>query len=87
VTGTGVRALVVNTGNANAGTGEGGLADARATCDAAAALMGLRAAQVLPFSTGVILEPLPMDRIEAGLPAAVADLRARRTGPRPPRPS
>ena len=74
--GTGVRALVVNTGNANAGTGEAGLADARRTCEAVASLLGLRAGAVLPFSTGVILEPLPMDRLLAGLPAARDDLRA-----------
>jgi glutamate N-acetyltransferase / amino-acid N-acetyltransferase len=71
-----VRALVVNTGNANAGTGEGGLRAARATCDEVAGLLGLRPAQVLPFSTGVIMEPLPVERIAAGLPACVADLRA-----------
>ncbi len=71
-----VRALVVNTGNANAGTGESGLRAARATCDEVAGLLGLRPAQVLPFSTGVIMEPLPVERIAAGLPACVADLRA-----------
>lgn len=70
-----IRALVVNTGNANAGSGAQGLADARATCDAVGALLGIEPAQVLPFSTGVILEPLPMDRLLAGLPAARADLR------------
>ncbi|MBE2245311.1 MAG: bifunctional glutamate N-acetyltransferase/amino-acid acetyltransferase ArgJ [Burkholderiaceae bacterium] len=69
-----VRALVVNTGNANAGTGETGLADARATCQALAGLLGIAPEQVLPFSTGVIMEPLPVDRIVAGLPAALADL-------------
>ncbi|MFP5461920.1 MAG: bifunctional glutamate N-acetyltransferase/amino-acid acetyltransferase ArgJ [Gammaproteobacteria bacterium] len=69
-----VRALVVNTGNANAGTGEQGLADARRTCEALAAALGCAPEQVLPFSTGVILEHLPMDRLLAGLPAAVADL-------------
>ena len=68
-----IRALVVNTGNANAGTGEDGLARARQTCDALAGLLKLDAAQVLPFSTGVIMEPLPVDRIVAGLPAAIAD--------------
>ena len=72
--GTGIRAMVVNTGNANAGTGAEGRLRAQRCCDAAAALMGLEGAQVLPFSTGVIMEPLPVDRIEAGLPAAVADL-------------
>ena len=70
----GVRALVINTGNANAGTGEPGLAAARRTCEAAAALAGCTPDQVLPFSTGVIMEPLPVDRITAALPAAWADL-------------
>ena len=70
-----VRALVINTGNANAGTGADGLARARLTCAAAAGLMGLRAEQVLPFSTGVIMETLPVERIKAGLPAALAALR------------
>ncbi|MFM1989172.1 MAG: hypothetical protein RJA99_2129 [Pseudomonadota bacterium] len=74
--GAGVRALVVNTGNANAGTGEPGLAAARETCAAVAALLGCGATQVLPFSTGVILEPLPVDRLVAGLPAARDDLKA-----------
>ncbi|MBP7564942.1 MAG: bifunctional glutamate N-acetyltransferase/amino-acid acetyltransferase ArgJ [Burkholderiaceae bacterium] len=71
--GSGVRAIVVNTGNANAGTGEDGLARARKTCEAAALALGLSPQQVLPFSTGVIMEPLPVDRIVAGLPAAIAD--------------
>ena len=70
--GAGIRAMVINTGNANAGTGAQGLADARATCDALGALLGLPAAQVLPFSTGVIMEPLPVDRIVSGLPQALA---------------
>ena len=70
-----IRALVVNTGIANAGTGEPGLQAARATCEAAARLVGCAPAQVLPFSTGVIMEPLPAERIEAGLPACAADLR------------
>lgn len=70
--GKGIRALVVNTGNANAGTGEPGLANARATCAALAAQLGIAPEQVLPFSTGVILEPLPLERLTAGLPAAVA---------------
>ena len=74
--GRGIRALVINTGNANAGTGEDGLQRARATCAVAARLMNLAPEQVLPFSTGVIMETLPVDRIEAGLPAALADLRA-----------
>ena len=70
-----VRALVINTGVANAGTGEEGLANANATCAAVAGLMGIAPEQVLPFSTGVILEPLPVDRLVAGLPAAQANLR------------
>jgi len=74
--GAGIRALVVNTGNANAGTGATGLADARRTCAELATLLGCSAEQVLPFSTGVILEPLPMDRLLAGLAPAVADLQA-----------
>ena len=74
--GQGIRALVINTGNANAGTGADGLARARHTCAAAARLMGLQAAQVLPFSTGVIMETLPVERIEAGLPAALAAVQA-----------
>ena len=69
----GIRALLINTGNANAGTGEDGLARARQTCVGLAALLRLKPEQVLPFSTGVIMESLPVDRIEAGLPAAVAD--------------
>jgi glutamate N-acetyltransferase/amino-acid N-acetyltransferase len=72
----GVRALVINTGNANAGTGADGLERARRTCVATAGLLGLAAHQVLPFSTGVIMETLPVDRIEAALPAALADLQA-----------
>jgi glutamate N-acetyltransferase/amino-acid N-acetyltransferase len=71
---TAIRAIVINTGNANAGTGADGLARARSTCEALAAHMGLAAAQVLPFSTGVIMETLPVERIAAGLPAALADL-------------
>jgi len=71
-----IRALVINTGIANAGTGEAGRQAAQATCAAVGALLGIGAGQVLPFSTGVILEPLPVDCIVAGLPAAQADLRA-----------
>jgi glutamate N-acetyltransferase/amino-acid N-acetyltransferase len=71
-----VRAILVNTGNANAGTGADGLARARSTCAALARLLGCTAEQVLPFSTGVIMETLPNDRIEAALPAALADCRA-----------
>ncbi|TDK64510.1 bifunctional glutamate N-acetyltransferase/amino-acid acetyltransferase ArgJ [Sapientia aquatica] len=71
-----IQALVVNTGNANAGTGETGLAAANATCAALAKLLGVAAEQVLPFSTGVILEQLPVDRLIAGLPAAIDNLKA-----------
>ncbi|CAM5198754.1 Arginine biosynthesis bifunctional protein ArgJ OS=Castellaniella defragrans OX=75697 GN=argJ PE=3 SV=1 [Castellaniella defragrans] len=74
--GAGIRALVINTGNANAGTGAPGLQAARDTCKALAGKLGLDAGQVLPFSTGVILEPLPVDRIVAALPAALADVQA-----------
>ena len=72
--GTEIRALVVNTGCANAGTGERGLADAKATCAAVAKALGCKPKQVLPFSTGVILEHLPMDRILAGIPQCVSNL-------------
>jgi glutamate N-acetyltransferase/amino-acid N-acetyltransferase len=68
-----IRAMVINTGNANAGTGEDGLVRARRTCIALARKLEIAPEQVLPFSTGVIMEPLPVDRIEAGLPAALAD--------------
>ncbi|QTX21065.1 bifunctional glutamate N-acetyltransferase/amino-acid acetyltransferase ArgJ [Comamonas aquatica] len=70
--GQGIRAMVINTGNANAGTGAAGLANARATCAALAQALGVAPEQVLPFSTGVIMEELPVDRIVAGLPAAIA---------------
>ncbi len=70
-----VRALVVNTGNANAGTGEQGLAAARATCAEVANLLDCEAEQVLPFSTGVIMEALPLSRLVSGLPNCVAELR------------
>ena len=70
--GAAIRGLLINTGNANAGTGSDGLARARSTCDALAQRLGIEAAQVLPFSTGVIMEPLPFDRIIAGLDAAIA---------------
>jgi glutamate N-acetyltransferase / amino-acid N-acetyltransferase len=72
-TGQGMRAMVINTGNANAGTGADGLARARRSCEALASRLGIAAEQVLPFSTGVIMETLPVDRIEAGLDAAIAD--------------
>jgi glutamate N-acetyltransferase/amino-acid N-acetyltransferase len=71
-----IRALLVNTGNANAGTGEQGMQDARTSCAALAGLLNCKAAQILPFSTGVIMEPLPVGKIAAGLPAAVANMRA-----------
>jgi len=72
----GIRALLVNTGNANAGTGADGLARARRSCASLAAHLDLAAEQVLPFSTGVIMETLPIERIEAGMPAALAALIA-----------
>ena len=72
----GIRALVVNTGNANAGNGEQGMQDARASCAALAGLLGCKVNQILPFSTGVIMEPLPVAKIAAGLPGAVANMRA-----------
>ncbi len=71
----GIRAMVINTGNANAGTGEDGLHRAHATCIALARELNLAPEQILPFSTGVIMEPLPHDRIAAGLPAAIADAK------------
>ena len=74
--GAGIRAMLINTGNANAGTGEQGMADARASCAALAGLLGCKATQILPFSTGVIMEPLPIAKIAAGLPAAVANVQA-----------
>jgi glutamate N-acetyltransferase/amino-acid N-acetyltransferase len=69
-----IRAIVVNTGVANAGTGAEGVANARATCEAVASLLDLENSQVLPLSTGVIMEALPVDRIMDGLPACIADL-------------
>jgi glutamate N-acetyltransferase/amino-acid N-acetyltransferase len=72
----GIRAMVINTGNANAGTGEDGLMRTRSTCIALARKLEIAPEQILPFSTGVIMEPLPVDRIEAGLPAALADADA-----------
>jgi len=74
--GKGIRALVVNTGNANAGTGEPGMQAARTTCAELAKLLGCEPEQVLPYSTGVIMEPLPVDKIVAGLPQAIANLKA-----------
>ena len=78
--GGGIRAILVNTGNANAGTGEDGLKRALSTCTALAGRLKLTPEQVLPFSTGVIMETLPNDRIEAGLPAALADLQENHWG-------
>ena len=69
--GSAIRAMLINTGNANAGTGEDGLVRARACCQALAAQLGLEPEQVLPFSTGVIMETLPSQRVIAGLPAAI----------------
>ncbi len=69
-----VRAIVVNTGIANAGTGETGLMNAEKTCEKAAELVGCGTDAVLPFSTGVIMEPLPVERLIKGLPEAYADL-------------
>lgn len=71
-----IRALVINTGVANAGTGEPGIQAAWQTCAAVSRLLGIEERQVLPFSTGVILEPLPVERLVAGLPACAADLSA-----------
>ncbi len=68
------RYLVVNTGNANAGTGAQGMADAEQTCSALATLAGVDVHAVLPFSTGVIGEPLPMETLLAGLPDAYHNL-------------
>lgn len=73
--GADIRAMVINTGNANAGTGADGLSRAQRSCDALASRLKIKPQQVLPFSTGVIMEPLPIDRIEAGLDAAIADAK------------
>lgn len=73
-----IRALVINTGIANAGTGEAGMRAARETCAATGRLLGVAPETVLSFSTGVILEPLPVDRLVCGLPACVDDLGADR---------
>lgn len=71
----GIRALLVNTGNANAGTGEQGMNAANATCEELAKLLGCAPEQVLPYSTGVIMEPLPVGKIVAGMPQAIANLK------------
>src|SRR6476646_4357507 len=70
-----IRALLVNTGCANAGTGDDGMQRAKQTCVALAQALNIKPEQVLPFSTGVILEPLPADKVIAGLPAAIANLK------------
>lgn len=72
----GIRALIVNTGNANAGTGEQGMHSARSTCAELAKLLGCAPEQVLPYSTGVIMEPLPVEKIIAGMPQAIGNLKA-----------
>ena len=72
--GKGIRALLVNTGNANAGTGQAGLDAAQRSCEELASLLGVAPEQILPFSTGVILELLPVDRVVAALPGAINDL-------------
>ena len=74
--GDAIRALVINTGNANAGTGASGLVYANQMAQAAADALGVKATQVLPFSTGVILEPLPIDRVRAGITQAAGVLEA-----------
>ena len=74
--GAAVRAMLINTGNANAGTGEDGRRRALRSCEVLAEKLKLAPLEILPFSTGVIMEPLPLDRIEAGLDAALADARA-----------
>lgn len=71
-----VRVLVINTGNANAGTGQQGIDSARSTCSAVAGLLGCDSDQVLPFSTGVIMEQLPLERVIAGLPTAISNLES-----------
>jgi len=71
-----IRALVVNTGCANAGTGREGVAAARWTCSELAQLLGCSPSQVLPFSTGVIMEPLPTEKLAAGLPVCLSNMRA-----------
>ena len=71
----GIRALLINTGCANAGTGEDGLNRAKQSCEALASLLDVNANQILPFSTGVILEPLPVDKVIAGMPAAIENLK------------
>jgi len=71
---SGIRALIVNTGCANAGTGEDGILKAKETCEAVSELLSIKPEQVLPFSTGVILESLPIDKIKNGLPDTIRNL-------------
>ncbi|WP_346837140.1 bifunctional glutamate N-acetyltransferase/amino-acid acetyltransferase ArgJ [Microbulbifer sp. SAOS-129_SWC] len=71
-----IRALLINAGNANAATGDQGLSDARACCAAAAQVLQLEAHQVLPFSTGVIGEHLPLQKLLDAIPTAAAALQA-----------
>jgi glutamate N-acetyltransferase/amino-acid N-acetyltransferase len=71
---SGIRALIVNTGCANAGTGEDGLLKAKESCEAVSELLSIKPEQVLPFSTGVILESLPIDKIKNGLPETIKNL-------------
>ncbi len=73
--GIGIRAILVNTGNANAGTGSDGIARAKLSCSELAQRIGVKTVQVLPFSTGVIMESLPVDRIVAHLDAAISDAK------------
>ncbi|MHB8848873.1 MAG: bifunctional ornithine acetyltransferase/N-acetylglutamate synthase, partial [Burkholderiales bacterium] len=70
------RALIINTGNANAGTGEAGLNNADSVCRALASWLPCTDTEILPFSTGVIMEPLPVDNIVAALPALIADCKS-----------
>jgi glutamate N-acetyltransferase/amino-acid N-acetyltransferase len=74
--GVSIRALIINTGNANAGTGEEGITNTRSICGELARLLSCDINQVLPFSTGVIMEPLPVEKIISNLPSAVANLRS-----------
>jgi len=71
---SGIRALIVNTGCANAGTGEDGILKAKETCETVSELLSIKPEQVLPFSTGVILESLPIDKIKNGLPDTIKNL-------------
>jgi glutamate N-acetyltransferase/amino-acid N-acetyltransferase len=75
IAGGGIAAMLINTGNANAGTGADGMKRAIRSCEALASRLGVTATQILPFSTGVIMESLPIERIEAGLSAAIDDAK------------